>query len=231
LSSSQKLEIEKLIVKIMGVAYMPEDITGWYEYMSKKDQRAQMKTFDKEVFYNSGDIRYREAPVDEWKQGSGLYINNYENLIIKTNVKDQLKLTSAEEGHDIKSVVIRLKKAVGLIEEAIRSVTGKGFKHKGDCFVHSNEHLYAHGFDLSFIVCYPGFFHEEEKLIKNTGIKHGLNVQKYGKRDGVYELIVSQKPDDSIEAILHRAIKGVDCLAAEEDLLQKKHNIKFDELH
>ena len=28
LSSSQKLEIEKLIVKIMGVAYMPEDITG-----------------------------------------------------------------------------------------------------------------------------------------------------------------------------------------------------------
>ena len=24
---------------------------------------------------------------------------------------------------------------------------------------------------------------------------------------------------------------GVDCLAAEEDLLQKKHNIKFDELH
>ena len=30
----------------------------------------------------------------------------------------------------------------------------------------------------------------------------------FSKRDGVYELTVSQKPEDSIEAILHRAIKG-----------------------
>jgi len=232
LSSSERLDLERLIKKIMGISFMPEDITGYYEYMSKKHPREQMKVFDKEVIFNSGDVQCRDPPVKEWKEGSGIYFNNYENLIIKTNTgKDQLIITSAESGHDIRSVVVRLKKAIDLIEDTIRAVTGKGFQHKDEAFIHSNKHLFSHGFDLSFIVNYPGFSKEEEKYIKNFGIKHGLNATKYGKRSGLYELTVSQKPEDTIGAIIHRAIQGVNEMGQEEDSLLKKHNINLDNLH
>jgi len=226
LGKNQKMQIESLVEKMMGVAYMPEDLTGQYHRLYLLNQREQIRLFEEEVFLNSGDIRLREPKAVNWTDGSGVFVNNYQNFLIFVNYKDQLKICSMEDSTDIRTVILRLKRAVESMEEALKSLTKRGFTTKDGKFVHSQDGIYGDGFDLSFIVEYPGFEKEGEKTLKSMGIKCGLNVQKYGRKDGMYEIRVSQRPDDTVMAILKRGVLGVDALGHEEENLKKKHNIK-----
>jgi len=226
LGKNQKLQIESLVEKFMGVAYMPEDLTGQYHRLYLMNQREQIRLFEEEVFLNSGDIRLREPKAATWTDGSGVFINNYNNFLIFVNYKDQLKISSVENGTDVRTVLLRLKRAMESMEEALKSLTKRGFTTKDGKFVHSQEGIYGDGFDFSFIVEYPGFQAEGDKTLKSMGIKCGLNVQKYGRRDGLYEVRVSQRPDDSVMSIIKRGVMGIDMLGMEEENLKKKHNIK-----
>jgi len=225
LTRNQKLQIESLVEKMMGVAYMPEGITGQYHRMYTLNQREQTRFFDQDVFLNSGDIRLRDPGTVKWAEGSGVFVNNYSNLLMFVNYKDALRITSAESGTDIRSVLLRLRKSATCIEEAVKSLSKKGFLSKDNKFVHSEVGVFGHGFDLSFIADYPGYAKEGDKILKSTGIKYGLTVQKYGRKDGLYEVRVSQRAEDDILKIVKRGISGIDALGKEEEKLKKKHNI------
>ena len=47
----------------------------------------------------------------------------------------------------------------------------------------------------------------------------------YSRKDGLYEVRVSQRAEDDILKIVKRGISGIDALGKDEEKLKKKHNI------
>merc|ERR1712158_234886 len=111
------------IKKVMGVAYIPEDLTGKYTCLSTMNQRDQTKFLESDIFSMSGDSWMKEPGAVEWSAGKGVFINNYSNFILWVGLDDQLRFVSLAKGTDLKYVLLRLQKAVSRIEEALtRSV-------------------------------------------------------------------------------------------------------------
>merc|ERR1711892_862723 len=54
-SKNQRLQIENIMKKVMGVAYMPEDLTGKYTCLENLNQREQTKFLESDVFALTGD--------------------------------------------------------------------------------------------------------------------------------------------------------------------------------
>ena len=78
----QKVKLENLIKKVMGVAYMPEDLTGKYTCLSTMNQREQNKFLESDIFSMSGDTWMKEPGSVEWSAGKGVFVNNYSNFIL-----------------------------------------------------------------------------------------------------------------------------------------------------
>merc|ERR1712156_962086 len=51
---------ENLVKKVMGVAYMPEDLTGKYTSLSTMNQREQTQFLESDIFSMSGDSWMKE---------------------------------------------------------------------------------------------------------------------------------------------------------------------------
>jgi len=120
ISKNQKIQLENLMKKVMGVAYMPEDLTGKFTSISKLNQREQTKFFSSDIFTLTGDAWMKEPGSVEWTEGKGVFINNYSNFVLFVNLEDQLRLVSVAKGQDLKYVLLRLQKAVARIEEALK---------------------------------------------------------------------------------------------------------------
>ena len=116
----QKIKLENLIKKVMGVAYMPEDLTGKYTSLSAMNQRDQTKFLENDLFAMTGDSWMKEPGAVDWSQGKGVFINNYNNFILWVGLDDQLRLVSLAKGADMKYVLLRLQKAMARIEEALK---------------------------------------------------------------------------------------------------------------
>jgi len=222
LSKTQRTEIEALVEKMMGVAFMPEELTGQYHSLYHYNQREQLRLFEEQVFFNSGDIRLREPGAVTWSEGSGVFICNYQNMLIFVNEKEQLRVTCLDQGTDIRTALLRLKRTVESIEEAIQSLAKKTFLTRDGKFVFSESGVLAQGFDLSFIVELPGWSAKGEKTLKSTGIKQGLNVQRYGRKENCFEIRVAMRTDDDISSVIRRGIKGIDALSQEDKTLRQK---------
>merc|ERR1719458_1998796 len=118
----QKVKLENLIKKVMGVAYMPEDLTGKYTCLSTMNQREQTTFLESDIFSMSGDSWMKEPGSVEWAAGKGVFVNNYSNFILWVGLDDQLRFVSLAKGTDLKYVLLRLQKAVSRIEEALKMV-------------------------------------------------------------------------------------------------------------
>ena len=141
----EKVKLENLVKKVMGVAYMPEDLTGKYTSLSTMNQREQTQFLESDIFSMSGDSWMKEPGSMEWSTGKGVFINNYSNFILwvrasslakndhkilwsfKVGLDDQLRFVSLAKGTDLKYVLLRLQKAVSRIEEALKVVLAKVF--------------------------------------------------------------------------------------------------------
>ena len=80
----------------------------------------QIKLLSGDVFNLTGDSWMKEPGSVEWSEGSGVFVNNYENFVVWINMADQIRLVSTASGQDLKYVLLRLQKAVVKIEEAIK---------------------------------------------------------------------------------------------------------------
>merc|ERR1719153_2104384 len=233
ISKNQKLQLENLMKKVMGVAYMPEDLTGKFTSLSKLNQREQTKFFSSDIFTLTGDAWMKEPGSVEWTDGKGVFINNYSNFVLFVNLEDQLRLVSVAKGQDLKYVLLRLQKAVARIEEALKMVFSmkscqqRGFTTANGGFLHSRRGVYGTGFEISFTMELVGLERagreEIEKVAKDLHVK----IERNRKGANMFTVIYNQSPDDTEEEIVKKSVEAVDTLGKIDAEIRSRLGVKL----
>jgi len=226
----QKVKLENLIKKVMGVAYMPEDLTGKYTCLSTMNQREQTKFLESDIFSMSGDSGMKEPGSVEWTAGKGVFVNNYSNFILWVGLDDQLRFVSLAKGTDLKYVLLRLQKAVSRIEEALKSCNERGFTNNNGSFTHSKRGVYGTGFETTFTIDLPGFGNgkADKSELEKAANELFLDIVK-GRSGNLYTVSIRQRIEDTEEEIVQRSVEGVDNLFMMDRNLQAKLGIKTDQ--
>jgi len=224
----QKVKLENLIKKVMGVAYMPEDLTGKYTCLSSMNQREQTKFLESDIFSMSGDSWMKEPGSVEWSAGKGVFVNNYSNFILWVGLDDQLRFVSLAKGTDLKYVLLRLQKAVSRIEEALKSCNERGFTNNNGSFTHSKRGVYGTGFETTFTIDLPGFGKAEKSELEKAANELFLDIVK-GRSGNLYTVSIRQSIEDTEEEIVKRSVESVDNLYMMDRNLQAKLGIKVDQ--
>merc|ERR1712117_273956 len=223
--------LKNLVKKVMGVAYMPEDLTGKYTSLSTMNQREQTQFLESDIFSMSGDSWMKEPGSMEWSTGKGVFINNYSNFILWVGLDDQLRFVSLAKGTDLKYVLLRLQKAVSRIEEALKMVFStkscnqRGFTNDNGNFVHSKKGVYGTGFETTFTIDLPGFGKAEKSELERAANELFLDVVK-GRSGNLYTVSIRQSIEDTEEEIVTRSVEALDNLYAMDKNLQAKFGIK-----
>jgi len=232
ISKNQKLQLENLMKKVMGVAYMPEDLTGKFTSISKLNQREQTKFFSSDIFTLTGDAWMKEPGSVEWTDGKGVFINNYSNFVLFVNLEDQLRLVSVAKGQDLKYVLLRLQKAVARIEEALKMVFSskscqqRGFTTENGGFSHSRKAVYGTGFETSFSMELLGFARAGREEIEKASRELSVKIEKNGKPN-IFNVVVNQVPEDTEEDIVKKSVAAVDVLGRMDAEIQSRLGIKL----
>jgi alkyl hydroperoxide reductase subunit AhpC/protein-arginine kinase len=230
----QKVKLENLIKKVMGVAYMPEDLTGKYTCLSTMNQREQAKFLESDIFSMSGDSWMKEPGSVEWTAGKGVFVNNYSNFILWVGLDDQLRFVSLAKGTDLKYVLLRLQKAVSRIEEALKMVFStkscneRGFTNSNGSFTHSKRGVYGTGFETTFTIDLPGFGKAEKSELEKAANELFLDIVK-GRSGSLYTVSIRQSIEDGEEEIVKRSVESLDNLYMMDRALQAKLGIKIDQ--
>jgi protein-arginine kinase len=224
----QKVKLENLIKKVMGVAYMPEDLTGKYTCLSTMNQREQTTFLESDIFSMSGDSWMKEPGSVEWAAGKGVFVNNYSNFILWVGMDDQLRFVSLAKGTDLKYVLLRLQKAVSRIEEALKSCNERGFTNNNGSFTHSKRGVYGTGFETTFTIDLPGFGKAEKTELEKAANELFLDIAK-GRSGNLYTVSIRQSIEDNEEDIVKRSVESLDNLYMLDRNLQTKLGIKVDQ--
>jgi len=226
LSKSQRQQIETLMKKVMSVAYMPEEITGIYQSMTSLNQRQRTRFLEDEVFKVSGDSWLKEPEAFQWKDGSGVFVNNYRNFLLWINREDQLRLVSAQKGSDLKYTLLRLDKALRKMEEAIQALAKRGFAEKEGEYVHCRPHVYGTGLEATFTLDLPGFNQAGKNELEQCCQELKIRVEPEGKSDLCYKVRTKQEDDDTETDIVERTVEAVEKLWKLDVEQQQKFGIK-----
>jgi len=223
---SQRIQIEALMKKVMGVAYMPEELTGMYQNIYNLNQRQRIKFIEDEVFRVSGDSWLKEPDSYQWKEGAGVFVNNYRNFVLWINREDQLKLVSAQKGADLKYVLLRLDKAVRKIEEAMQVLSKRGFSEKDGQYVHCRPDVYGTGLETTFTIDLPGFQKAGRNELEQCCQELKIKVEQEGKDDLCWKVRSKQTNGDIEAEIIERSVEAVEKLWAMDKEKQQKFGIK-----
>jgi len=232
ISKNQKLQLENLMKKVMGVAYMPEDLTGKFTSLSKLNQREQSKFFSTDLFSLTGDAWMKEPGSVEWTDGKGVFVNNYSNFVLYVNLEDQLRLVSVAKGQDLKYVLLRLQKAVARIEEALKMVFStkscqqRGFTTGNGGFAHSRREVYGTGFETTFTMELVGFERAGREEIEKARRELNLKIEKNGKPN-TFTVVLNQAPEDTEQDIVRKSVEAVDALGRMDAEIQSRLGIKL----
>jgi len=226
LSKSQRMQIETLMKKVMGVAYMPEEITGKYQNMSSLNQRQRIKFLEEDVFRVSGDSWMKEPSTYEWKDGCGVFINNYRNFVLWINREDQLQLVSAQKGADLKYVLLRLHKAVTKMEEAIQVLSKKGFAESDSCYTHTRPGVFGTGLEATFTIDLPGFQKAGRNELEQRCQELKIKVEPEGKEDLCWKVRSKQSSGDTEPEIIESSVEAVNKLWILDQQQQQKFGVK-----
>jgi len=227
LQKNQRIQLENLVKKVMGVAYMPEDLTGKYTSIGNLNQREQVKLLSQEVFRLSGDCWMKEPGSVEWQEGQGVFVNNYSNFVLWVNVEDQMRLISFSKGQDLKYVLLRLQKAIARIEEALKMVFStkssrqRGFSTKDSAFTHERQGVFGTGLETSFTLDLPGLHKAGPKQIEQAKLDFGIKIQPSRHGGSLYTVVLQQFPEHTERDIVERSVEAVDSLGARDIELRK----------
>eukprot|EP00092_Neocalanus_flemingeri_P014114 GFUD01015223.1.p1 GENE.GFUD01015223.1~~GFUD01015223.1.p1 ORF type:complete len:513 (+),score=144.46 GFUD01015223.1:59-1597(+) len=233
ISKNQKLQLENLMKKVMGVAYMPEDLTGKFTSLSSLNQREQTKFFDTTLMDLTGDSYMKEPNSVKDTEGKGVFVNNYSNFVLWVNCEDQLRLVSVAKGQDLKYVLLRLQKAVARIEEALKMVFStkscqqRGFTTANGGFSHSRREVYGTGFETTFTMELLGFGRAGRDEMEKASRE--LNIKMEKNRNGVntFTVVLRQGPDDTEQEIVTKSVEAVDTLGKMDKELQSRLGVKL----
>jgi len=248
LSKSQRLQIETLMKKVMGVAYMPEEITGKYQSMTSLNQRQRINFLEDEVFEITGDAWLRDPDSYQWKDGSGVFINNYRNFLVWINRENQLRLVSAQKGGDMKYVLLRLSKAVTRMEEAIQVcqqssispqhmqpkhhfvmsqvLSKRGFAENEGSYLHKRQDVFGTALEATFIIDLPGYQKAGRNDLERRCQELQIKVEPVGKDNLSWSVKCRQFKEDAEADIVERTVEAVDTLWKLDQEQQQKFGIK-----
>jgi len=225
-SMNQRLQIENIMKKVMGVAYMPEDLTGEYTSLGSLNQREQTRFLESEVFALTGDAWMKEPGAVEWTDGQGVFVNNYGNFLLWVNLADQLKLVSTAQGQDIKYVLLRLQKAVVRIEEAIKACQQKGFTTNNSGFSHGKHGVNGTGFEISFTIELPGFGQAGRAELDKAKADLKMKIEPE-RHANTFRTVLKEAVDESEHDIVTRSVEAVDKLWKMDMELQSRFGVKL----
>jgi len=232
ISKNQKLQLENLMKKVMGVAYMPEDLTGKFTSLSSLNQREQSNFFGNDIFALTGDSWMKEPGSVHWTEGKGVFINNYSNFVLWVNLEDQLRLVSVAKGQDLKYVLLRLQKAVARIEEALKMVFStkscqqRGFTTANGGFSHSWREVYGTGFETTFTMELVGFERAGREEIEKAKRDLNVKIEKNGKPN-TFTVVLNQGPDETEQDIVTKSVEAVDNLGKMDAEIQSRLGIRL----
>jgi len=233
IGKNQKLQVENLMKKVMGVAYMPEDLTGKFTSLCKLNQREQSKFFSSNLFSLTGEDWMAEPGAVEWTEGKGVFVNNYSNFILWVNLVDQLRLVSVTRGQDLKYSLLRLQKAVARIEEALKMVFSakscqqRGFTTSNGGFCHSRPAVYGTGFEISFTMELAGLCRAGKDEVEKAGRELNLRVEQSRRGTNLFNVVLNQVPEDTEEDIVRKSVEAVDGLGRIEAEIQSRLGMKL----
>jgi len=233
ISKNQKLQLENLIKKVMGVAYMPEDLTGKYTSLTHLNQREQSKLLSHDLFSLTGDGWMKEPGSVNWKEGTGVFLNNYSNFLLWVNLEDQLRLISVTKGQDLKYALLRLQKAVARIEEALKMVFSskscqqRGFTTVNGGFSHSRPEVYGTGLELTFTMELIGFSRAGKEELDKAARDLNLKLEQNRKAANLFNVICRQAPEDNEQEIVKKSVEAVDALGKMDAEIQSRLGIKL----
>jgi len=233
LGRNQKLELENLVKKVMGVAYMPEDLTGKYTNIFALTQREQTKFLENDIFKMTGDSWKKEPGSVQWSDGQGVFVNNYSNFVLWVNEDDQLRLISVSKGQDLKYLLLRLQKAIARIEEALKMVLSskscqqRGFATKDGGFNHNKMGVFGTGLEITFTMELPGFQKAEKCELDKAKMELAAKIDLIKPGSALFSVVLTQFPEDSERDIVTKSVEMVDKLAKMDQELQSRLGIKL----
>merc|ERR1712038_58208 len=231
--ANQRIQLENIMKKVMGVAYMPEELNGTFTSLRNLKTRELSKLLDSDVFHLTYDNWMATPGAKQWSEGQGVFINNYSNFVLWVNEEDQLRLVSVSKGQDLKYVLLRLQKAVARIEEAlkmilsIKSCKQRGFTTSDGNFVHSRREVYGTGLEVVVTMDLVGLAKAGFEEIEKAKREFGLKIEKCAKGVATFSVVKNQGPDDSEEDIVSNTVTAVDNLARLDFQFQSKLGVKL----
>merc|ERR1711902_183051 len=227
LPANQRIQLENIMKKVMGVAYMPEELTGQFTSLRSLSGREQGKLLSSDVFKLTYDDWMAVPGAMKWSEGQGVFVNNYSNFLLWVNLEDQLRLVSVSKGQDLKYVLLRLQKAVARIEEALKSCQQRGFATHEGKFVHSRREVYGTGLEVVVTMELLGFAKAGMAEIEKARREIGVKIEKCDKGSATFTVILNQGPDDEGEDIVKKTVVAVDTLGRMDAELQSRLGIKL----
>jgi len=230
---NQKIQLENIMKKVMGVAYMPEELNGTFTTLKNLNTRDQSKFLDKDVFHLTYDDWMSTPGARQWSDGEGVFVNNYSNFLLWVNLEDQLRLVSVAKGQDLKYVLLRLQKAVARIEEALKMIISakscqqRGFTTKDGQFQHSRREVYGTGFEVVITMDLIGLVKAGMDEIDKARRELNLKIEKCSKGAAAFTVVYNQSPDDNEEDIVTKTVTAVDNLAKLDHEFQSKLGVKL----
>merc|ERR1719244_1034972 len=225
--ANQRIQLENIMKKVMGVAYMPEELNGTFTSLRNLKTRELSKLLDSDVFHLTYDNWMATPGAKQWSEGQGVFINNYSNFVLWVNEEDQLRLVSVSKGQDLKYVLLRLQKAVARIEEALKSCKQRGFTTSDGNFVHSRREVYGTGLEVVVTMDLVGLAKAGIEEIEKAKREFGLKIEKCAKGVATFSVVKNQSPDDSEEDIVSNTVTAVDNLARLDFQFQSKLGVKL----
>merc|ERR1712038_34968 len=225
--ANQRIQLENIMKKVMGVAYMPEELTGQFTTLRSLSEREQAKLLSSDVFKLTYDDWMATPGAKKWSEGQGVFVNNYSNFLLWVNLEDQLRLVSVSRGQDLKYVLLRLQKAVARIEEALKSCQQRGFATHEGKFVHSRREVYGTGLEVVVTMELLGFAKAGMAEIEKARREIGVKIEKCDKGSATFTVILNQGPDDEEEDIVKKTVVAVDTLGRMDAELQSRLGIKL----
>jgi len=231
--ANQRIQLENIMKKVMGVAYMPEELTGQFTSLRNLSGREQAKLLSSDVFKLTYDDWMAVPGAKKWSEGQGVFVNNYSNFLLWVNLEDQLRLVSVSKGQDLKYVLLRLQKAVARIEEALKMIIStkscqqRGFATNDGKFVHSRREVYGTGLEVVVTMELIGFAKAGMDEIEKARREIGVKIDKCDKGSATFTVTLNQGPDDVEEEIVKKTVVAVDSLGRMDAELQSRLGVKL----
>jgi len=231
--ANQRIQLENIMKKVMGVAYMPEDLTGTFTTLRHLNAKDQKKLLESDVFRLSHDDWMATPGSVKWSEGQGVFVNNYSNFLLWVNQEDQLRLVSVSNGKDLKYALLRLQKAVARIEEALKMIISvkscqqRGFATSNGAFAHTRREVYGTGMEVVITMDLVGLVKAGVNEIDKAKRELGLKIEKCDRGPAAFTVVFGQSPDDTEEEIVSKTVEAVDSLYRMDHEFQSKLGVKL----